>query len=60
LQIISFHLIAKREATVQMNIKHVTLIIAVTIATYGLIPALVGGSITFIKEVVYLLRGLPA
>jgi hypothetical protein len=42
-----------------MNIKHLTLIIAASIATYGLIPAVVGGTITFLKELGYLIRGMP-
>ncbi len=47
------------KAIAAMNLKHLTLIIAVSIATYGLIPAIVGGVMKFYKEIAYLLRGVP-
>jgi hypothetical protein len=47
------------KAIAAMNLKHLTLIIAASIATYGLIPAIVGGAMKFIKEIVYLFRGIP-
>jgi hypothetical protein len=46
-------------ANAAMNIKHITLIIAASIASYGLIPTLVGGTVTFFKELGYLIRGMP-
>jgi hypothetical protein len=33
--------------------------VAASIATYGLIPALVVGAMKFFKEIVYLIRGVP-
>jgi hypothetical protein len=47
------------KAIAAMNLKHLTLIIAASIATYGLIPAIAGGAMKFIKEVAYLIRGVP-
>jgi hypothetical protein len=47
------------KAIAAMNPKHLTLIIAASIATYGLIPTLVGGAMKFIKEIAYLVRGIP-
>jgi hypothetical protein len=47
------------KAIAAMNPKHLTLIIAASIATYGLIPAIIGGAIKFIKEIAYLIRGMP-
>jgi hypothetical protein len=47
------------KAIAAMNLKHITLIIAASIATYGLIPALLSGVMKFMKEIVYLIRGIP-
>jgi hypothetical protein len=47
------------KAIAAMNLKHLTLIIAASIATYGLIPALLGGVMKFVKEIAYLIRGMP-
>jgi hypothetical protein len=47
------------KAIAAMNLKHLTLIIAASISTYGLIPAIAGGVMKFIKEIAYLIRGIP-
>jgi hypothetical protein len=47
------------KAIAAMNLKHLTLIIAASIASYGLIPAIIGGATKFIKEIAYLIRGIP-
>jgi hypothetical protein len=47
------------KAIAAMNLKHITLIIAASIATYGLIPVLLAGIMKFMKEIAYLIRGIP-
>jgi uncharacterized membrane protein YuzA (DUF378 family) len=47
------------KAIAAMNLKHITLIIAASIATYGLVPALLGVVTMFVKEIAYLIRGIP-
>jgi hypothetical protein len=42
------------------RIKDLTLIVAASIATYGLIPTAIGAATSFIKELTYLLRGVPS